>query len=532
MHWTDLISEVTHLAQAGIANPVITGVEYDSRRVGPGSVFVAMRGGTTDGNRFVAKAIELGASGILTDSSDTFAELAAAHLEIPRLLVGHGRNALAQASAAFYGHPERRIKSTGVTGTNGKTTTAFLIEALLNAAHRSTILVGTIEYHVAGETRPSAHTTPESRDLFELMADGAARGATELVMEVSSHALDQGRVAEVGYDVAVFTNLTRDHLDYHETMEKYFASKRLLFDGLHYPASRVAVLNADDEYFAALALASAQAKSENGEESGSHLVTYALQTRADWCAKDLRLTPAGAEFMLCTPESKVTVQSNLAGEVNVLNLLAALAAAHARGVPIAALIAAIPLLKPVPGRFQPVNAGQPFTVIVDYAHTDDALRNLTALARQILANAASSEVANAPGGASERYSSTETSRVITLFGCGGDRDRTKRPKMGLAAGQGSDFVIVTSDNPRSEDPDSIIAEILPGVTVTGTAFRVEPDRAKAIQLAIQQANLGDIVLIAGKGHEKEQILSTGSIFFDDMQVALAVLNTLGYGARP
>jgi UDP-N-acetylmuramoyl-L-alanyl-D-glutamate--2,6-diaminopimelate ligase len=531
MHWTELISDVTQLAQAGISNPVITGVEYDSRRIQPGSVFVAMRGGTTDGNRFVAKAIEQGAAGIFTDSSETFAELAATHPEIPRALVGHGRNALAQASSAFFRHPERKIKSTGVTGTNGKTTTAFLIEALLNAAHRSTILVGTIEYHVAGKIRPSAHTTPESRDLFELMADGANRGATELVMEVSSHALDQGRVAEVGYDVAVFTNLTRDHLDYHETMEKYFASKRLLFDGLHYPAPRVAILNADDEYFAALALASAQAKSENGEESGSQLVTYALQTRADWCAKDIRLTPAGAEFTLCTPEGKTTVQSGLAGEVNVLNLLAALAAAHAREVPIDTLIAAIPHLKPVPGRFQPVNAGQPFTVIVDYAHTDDALRNLTTLARQLLDNAKSNEVASTQA-KPERYSPSETSRVITLFGCGGDRDRTKRPKMGLAAGQGSDFVLVTSDNPRSEDPESIIAEILPGVAVTGTAFRVEPDRAKAIYLAIEQAIPGDIVLIAGKGHEKEQILPTGPVFFDDTQVALSALATLGYGVRP
>jgi UDP-N-acetylmuramoyl-L-alanyl-D-glutamate--2,6-diaminopimelate ligase len=531
MHWNDLISAVTYLAHAGHANPAITGVEYDSRLIRPGAVFVAMRGGTTDGNQYIIRALEQGAAAIFTDSSEVFAELASSYPTLPRALVSHGRNALAQVSAAFFHHPEHKVHSTGVTGTNGKTTTAFLIEALLNAANRSTILVGTIEYHVAGEVRPSAHTTPESRDLFELIADGAAMGATELVMEVSSHALDQGRVAEVGYDVAVFTNLTRDHLDYHQTMEKYFASKRLLFDGLHYPAPRVAILNADDEYFAALALASAQAKSENGEESGSELVTYALQTRADWGAKDIRLTPSGADFTLMTPEGNVQVQSHLAGEVNILNLLAALAAAHARHVPMSTLVAAIPQLKPVPGRFQPVSAGQPFTVIVDYAHTDDAIRNLTALARQLL-DSARSEIAAGPQPDPDPFAPTETSRVITLFGCGGDRDRTKRPKMGLAAGQGSDFVLVTSDNPRSEDPDAIIAEILPGVAVTGTAFRVEPDRAKAIHLAIELAVPGDIVLIAGKGHEKQQILPTGPIHFDDEQVALSALATLGYQQRP
>jgi UDP-N-acetylmuramoyl-L-alanyl-D-glutamate--2,6-diaminopimelate ligase len=340
-------------------------------------------------------------------------------------------------------------------------------------------------------------------------------------MEVSSHALDQGRVAEVGYDVGVFTNLTRDHLDYHETMEKYFASKRLLFDGMHYPAPRVAVLNADDEYFAALALAASHAKSEpgsaEGSESGSELVTYGIHTRADWQAKEIRLTPRGAEFTLVTPHGQFAVQSGLAGEVNVMNLLAALAAANAREVPIETLIAAIPRLKPVPGRFQPVHAGQPFTVIVDYAHTDDALRNLTSLARQLLANPQSSP------------EQTHPPRVITLFGCGGDRDRTKRPKMGLAAGQGSDIVFVTSDNPRTEDPESIIAEILPGVAESGTPFFVEPDRAQAIAQAIQSATPGDILLIAGKGHEKQQILPNGPIFFDDAQVALSALRALGYG---
>jgi UDP-N-acetylmuramoyl-L-alanyl-D-glutamate--2,6-diaminopimelate ligase len=418
------------------------------------------------------------------------------------LEVEHGRRALAEASAAFFGHPERMLSATGITGTNGKTTTAYLIEALLNAAARKTVLVGTIEYHVAGEVRPSVHTTPESRDLFELMAEGVSRGATELVTEVSSHALDQGRAIGLNFDVAVFTNLTRDHLDYHQTMEKYFAAKRLLFDGTLYPAPRVAVLNAHDPHTAALATAAAKA--------GAEVRTYGIG-QGDWRAARHTLTPSGAVLQLETPAGAAKVVSHLAGEVNILNLLAAFTAAHARGIPFAELVEFVPRLQPVPGRFQSVDAGQPFTVIVDYAHTDDALRNLTALARQMTAQT---------GG-----------RVITLFGCGGDRDRTKRPRMGQAAGQGSDFLVATSDNPRSEEPLAILAEIEPGLKASGVRYTVEPDRASAIRLALREARPGDVVLIAGKGHEKEQILGFTTIPFDDVAIALSALGEIGYGGE-
>ncbi len=376
MKWNELIEEVTAVGAGGGSDEPVTGVEYDSRRVRKGSVFVAMKGGSTDGNRYVEKAIAAGALGIITDSSQTFDHLLVFEAGLPVLEVEHGRRALAQASAAFFGHPERKLAATGITGTNGKTTTAFLIEALLNAAARKTVLVGTIEYHVAGEVRPSVHTTPESRDLFELMAEGAERGATELVTEISSHALDQGRAAGVNFDVAVFTNLTRDHLDYHQTMEKYFAAKRLLFDGTVYPAPRVAVINAHDPHAEELAAAARKA--------GAEIRTYGIGV-GDWRAANYSLTPGGAVLNLETPAGEAKVNSHLAGEVNILNLLAALAAAHARGVPFAELVASVPQLKPVPGRFQSVDAGQPFTVIVDYAHTDDALRNLTALARQMTA---------------------------------------------------------------------------------------------------------------------------------------------------
>jgi len=504
MIWNDLTKEIAAVGSSGGSDEPITSIEYDSRRVGPGSVFVAMKGGSTDGNRYIDKAIAAGALGIVTDSAPTFDHLLVFQPGLPILEVEHGRRALAQASAAFFDHPEHKLAATGITGTNGKTTTAFLLESLLNAAARSTVLVGTIEYHAAGQTRPSVHTTPESRDLFELMAEGVSRGATELVTEVSSHALDQGRMAGIPFDVAVFTNLTRDHLDYHQTMEKYFAAKRLLFDGTVYPAPRVAVINADDPHAKQLAAAARKA--------GAEVRAYGI-AEGDWRAASFTLTPSGATLDLETPAGSARITSRLAGEVNVLNLLAAFTAAHARGVSFADLAAAVPALNPVPGRFQSVDAGQPFTVIVDYAHTDDALRNLTALARQMTAH-------NKTG-----------ARVITLFGCGGDRDRTKRPRMGRAAGQGSDFVVATSDNPRSEDPLAILAEIEPGLKATGTPYTIEPDRAAAIRLALHEARPGDVVLLAGKGHEKEQSLAGGPVPFDDTEVALVALAESGYRGK-
>jgi len=499
MNWNGLVSEVASIGAAGDSAAAITGVEYDSRRVRPGAIFVAMKGGLTDGNRFVKNAIAAGAVGIITDSEQTFDHLTVYHPDQAILHVEHGRRALAQASAAFFGHPERSLSAIGITGTNGKTTTAFLIESLLNSAARSSVLVGTIEYHIAGETRPSIHTTPESRDLFEMMAEGVARGAEELVTEVSSHALDQGRMFGIPFDVAVFTNFTRDHLDYHQTMEKYFAAKRLLFDGTVYPPPRVAVINANDPRAEELASAARAA--------GAEIRTYGIGA-GEWRASSYVLTPSGATIQFESPAGSACLSSRLAGEVNILNLLAAFTAAHARGVSFSHLAGAVPTLKPVPGRFQPVDAGQRFTVIIDYAHTDDALRNLTALARQITA--------------------ASGSRVITVFGCGGDRDRTKRPKMGQAAGEGSDFVVATSDNPRSEDPASILAEIEPGLQSTGIAYTVEVDRAVAIRLALEAAKPGDVVLVAGKGHEKEQLLSDRIIPFDDAQVALSILAELGY----
>ncbi len=502
MLWNELIAEISAVGSTGGSSDVITGVEYDSRRVRPGAVFVAMKGGSTDGNRYVDKAIDAGAAGIITDSAQTFDHLTVYQAGVPAIEVEHGRIALAQASAAFFGHPERKLAAIGITGTNGKTTTAFLVESLLNLVARKTVMIGTIEYHVAGDVRPSIHTTPESRDLYELMAEGVSAGATELVTEVSSHALDQGRMAGISFDVAVFTNFTRDHLDYHQTMENYFAAKRLLFDGSRYAAPRVAVINTCDSHGEELA--------RSARNAGAEVRTYGIGgvRKGDWRATSYTLTPSGATIDIETPAGSARIESHLAGEVNIFNLLAALVAAHARGIPFSQLVEAVPKLRPVPGRFQPVAAGQPFTVIVDYAHTDDALRNLIALARQM--------------------TGPTDGRVITMFGCGGDRDRTKRPKMGQAAGEASDFVVATSDNPRSEDPLAILAEIEPALLSTGIQYVVEPDRTTAIRIALEKAAPGDVVLLAGKGHEKEQILSDRTIPFDDAEVALHALAGLGY----
>ena len=463
----------------------VNGVEYDSRRVRQGSLFVAFRGGTTDGNHYLPQAVAQGASAIVTDSASGFSA-ATAYPDLAVIEVEQGRRALAAIAANFFAHPEAQLKLSGVTGTNGKTTTAFLLEAMLRHQGRKTVLAGTIEYHAAGRIFPAPHTTPESRDLLELFREGVDGGATEAVMEVSSHALDQERTAGLTFDVAIFTNLTRDHLDYHHTMEDYFAAKRKLFES----SPRVAILNVDDPYGVRL----------KAESSSPLVYTYGLQ-QGDFHANNLYMAPAGMRFTLVTPQGEVPLATRLTGKINVYNLLAASAAAMARGLSFEEVAQGAASLDFVPGRFQSVDSGQNFAVVVDYAHTDDALRNIIAVAREFV---------DKGGG-----------RVITLFGCGGDRDRSKRPLMGQAAGAGSDIVVLTSDNPRGEDPLAIIDQVLPGLS--GTPVIVEPDRRHAIELAIAQAQPGDLVLLAGKGHEKTQTIGERVIPFDDVAIAQQVL---------
>ncbi len=496
MHWNDLSRAIESLDRRD-PPAELSGVQYDSRKVTPGDLFVAMQGETADGNLYLHQALQSGAVAVITDSRAHFETLAQQHPHLPAALVARGRRALAEASSAIFGHPERHLALTAVTGTNGKTTTAFLTEQMLQSAGRTCVLVGTIETHVAGEVRPSPHTTPESRDLLRTFADGVALGATEAVIEASSHALEQERVWGIPVDVAVWTNLTQDHLDYHQTMDRYFNAKARLFEGVGTPPPRVAVLNADDAWTPVL----------RDRNLASETLTYGIAS-GDFRAEAVKIRAGDTEFTWKTPVGDIEIHSPLTGRVNVYNLLAAACASLARGLTLSQIAGAAYWLKQVPGRFQVVRGGPPDapTVVVDYAHTDDALRNLIALARDLVHNT---------GG-----------RVITIFGCGGDRDRRKRPLMGRAAGDGSDLVVLTSDNPRSEDPRAILAEALAGVRETSTDCIVEPDRGSAISLAIHNARREDIVLIAGKGHERVQILHDGTVPFDDVAVASEILRSL------
>ncbi|HMF89044.1 MAG TPA: UDP-N-acetylmuramoyl-L-alanyl-D-glutamate--2,6-diaminopimelate ligase [Candidatus Angelobacter sp.] len=479
-------------------NPPIAGLDYNSRRIQPGWLFVAMRGGSTDGNRYIDAALKNGAVAVVTDAPDE-----PRRSGVPWAVVPHGRRALALLSANFYGRPAEHLRIVGITGTNGKTTTSFLCESILRACGRRSGLIGTIEYHIPGAVLPAPHTTPEALELNHIFAAAVSAGATHAVMEVSSHALAQERVWGVPFEVAVFTNLTRDHLDYHKDMAAYFDAKRVLFDGCGARPPRTAVINTDDEYGSNLAKTRA-----NTNET---VILYGIRG-GDFRATNVELKPDGSTFDLVTPRETTKVQTALIGGINVYNILAAAAATVACGCPLEKIASALTRFQQVPGRFERVDCGQPFTVVVDYAHTDDALRNLTLVAREFVSR------------------SEAMGRVITVFGCGGDRDRSKRSLMGEAAGRGSDFVVLTSDNPRSEDPAHIIADALPGLKQTGTRHTVEPDRKKAIGLALAEACPGDMVLIAGKGHEKLQVTREGTFPFDDVQVARSALEQLGYMA--
>ena len=484
------------LSQSGDLS--VRGLEYDSRRVQPGSVFVAMRGGIFDGNNYIDQAIRQGAVAVVTDSA-----VQSARPGIAWAQVAHGRRALGRISSNFFHHPAQFLSITGITGTNGKTTTAFLVESILKAAGRGALLLGTIEYHVCSQVLPAPHTTPEALELQSYFHDALACETSEVVMEVSSHALAQQRVYSVPFDVAVFTNLTRDHLDFHGDMEGYFSAKSILFAGSGAEPPRLAVVNTDDPWGVKLAEISRQMKSE--------VCTYGIDS-GNFRASQCQLWANGLRFDVSTPYGKFEIVSALTGRVNVLNILAACAAAFGRGCGVQAIVDGVRNLAHVPGRFQAVVAGQPFTVVVDYAHTDDALKNLIAVARDLVAQSGSG-------------------RVITMFGCGGDRDQAKRPLMGKAAGEGSDFVIVTSDNPRSENPGAIIQDILPGIEAARVKFAVEPDRAKAISMAISAAQPGDIVLLAGKGHEKTQTTQAGAQPFDDVAVARHALRDAGFDGQ-
>jgi UDP-N-acetylmuramoyl-L-alanyl-D-glutamate--2,6-diaminopimelate ligase len=472
-----------------LASKTVTGLEYDSRLVSAGDLFFAFQGARADGRAFAGQALEKGAIAVVSESS------APEGFAAPWIRTTYGRHSLALASRRFYGELDRKLELTGITGTNGKTTTSFLIDSILRAAGFTTGLVGTIEYRLGPKTLPAPNTTPESLDVHRLFAELVAIGGTHATMEISSHALALGRVYGIEFHTAVFSNLTRDHLDFHPTMEDYFVAKRLLFTGSGGPPPRFAAINRDDEWGRKLPV----------KGSPSEVLWYGLGSDAMLRARNIRSGLTGLRFEIVFDKVRFEVNSPLIGKINVYNILAACSAAMTYQLPPETIARGIEQCKGVPGRFERVDEGQPFAVVVDYSHTDDALRNAIAAARSL-----------------------EPKRVITVFGCGGDRDRTKRPIMGQVACEGSDLVIVTSDNPRSEDPLGIINDIMVGVRRTETRVIVEADRASAIRKSIQEANAGDIVLIAGKGHETYQIFKEGTIHFDDREVAGEALRSFGF----
>ncbi|HUS04658.1 MAG TPA: UDP-N-acetylmuramoyl-L-alanyl-D-glutamate--2,6-diaminopimelate ligase, partial [Bryobacteraceae bacterium] len=448
-----------------VASASVEGLAYDSRKVAPGFLFFAFPGAQVDGRKFAAAALAGGAVAIASElpSPENFHGI--------WIQVRHGRQALALAAANFHGHPDRQLGVTGITGTNGKTTTSFLIDSVLRADGCTTAMVGTIEYRLANKILPASNTTPESLDLFVLFSDLREAGGTHVTMEMSSHALALGRVYGIQTHTAVFTNLTRDHLDFHKTMEEYFAAKQLLFTGQGTAAPRFSVINHDDAYGRALEI-----------DLHSEVFRYGLEEGATTRAHNISSSFDGLRFEIHHAGRHYPVESPLVGQINVYNILAAWCTGLTYGIAPELIAKGIASCSAVPGRFERVREGQPFLVIVDYAHTDDALRNCIAVARGM-----------------------SQGRVITLFGCGGDRDRSKRPLMGQAAAEGSDFVVLTSDNPRSEDPLAILNDALVGIRRLDTPHIIEPDRETAIRRAIEQAAPGDIVILAGKGHETYQV---------------------------
>jgi UDP-N-acetylmuramoyl-L-alanyl-D-glutamate--2,6-diaminopimelate ligase len=473
-----------------LAAAQVRGVAYDSRKVGPGFLFFAFPGKHVDGGAFAAAALGRGALAVVSESPRP------ADFDGPWIQVEHGRRALAVAARNFFGKPDERIAITGITGTNGKTTTAYLLDSILRAAGHTTALAGTIEYRMAGKAITAVNTTPESPELFRLFSDLLAAGGTHATMEVSSHALALGRVYGIKFHTAVFTNLTRDHLDFHQTMEQYFAAKLLLFEGAGAPPPPFAVINHDDAFGRRIKTA-----------PGVERVSYGIGEGADVGACHIRSGFDGLHFDIVAGKDRFPIGSPFPGRMNVYNILAAWCAGRSLGIAPDLLASGIAGCHAVPGRFERVDEGQPFLVVVDYAHTDDALRNVIGVARGL-----------------------GPKRVITLFGCGGDRDRAKRPMMGEAAAELSDFVVLTSDNPRSEDPLAIINDALMGLWRHDTPHVEEPDREKAIRLALSKAEPGDIVILAGKGHETYQILKDRTIPLDDRDVARKVLRSFGYGA--
>ncbi len=467
-------------------------IQYDSRNVDRSDCFVAMRGGGTDGHKFVEAAIERGAKVIVLERDDTLPDSYFMHSHVVKIVVPDSRKALALMSANYFGHPSSQLTMVGVTGTNGKTTTTHLVKSILEAAGQRVGLIGTIEYKIGDEVIPASHTTPESLELNGMLARMLSSGCQSVSMEVSSHALHQSRVHGIDFDVAVFTNLTQDHLDYHGTMDEYFQAKKILFENLSEDA--VAVTNCDDEW--GMKIVSA---------AKGRAISYGVSEKADVRGTDMRLSLEGTTFNVRTGNKDYPVSSTLVGRFNVYNILSAYSAGVALGFEHEKIALGIGNVKNVRGRFERIASPKGWTAIIDYAHTPDALEKCLRTIHDVLPK--------------ERRG-----RIITVFGAGGDRDRTKRPLMGKIAGDLSDIAIVTSDNPRTEDPQRIINEIVEGMP-RKAAVTQEADRRSAIHSALRQARAGDVVLIAGKGHEDYQVIGKEKIHFSDREIVQDFIGT-------
>jgi UDP-N-acetylmuramoyl-L-alanyl-D-glutamate--2,6-diaminopimelate ligase len=470
-------------------------IAQDSRKVKPGSLFVAVRGFHSDGHHFIPQALQQGATAVIAEGRRGVP----ASLDVPLIIVDNTRRALALIADVFYGHPSQRLKLIGITGTKGKTTTSYLVRSIIETAGHRAGLIGTIDYRVGNKIYPAPNTTPESLDLQRLLGEMVDAGADHCVMEVSSHALGLGRTVGCVFETAVFTNLTQDHLDFHKDMASYFQAKLLLFIGL--APLKSAVVNIDD-----------RAAQEIIRQTKAAVFTIGMHESADIRPSGpVGHSISGLAFTAETPKGTLVVESPLMGKHNVYNILCAVGAGLSLGFDTGAISRGIKNMKAVPGRMEKVDEGQPFSVVVDYAHTADSLVALLDTVREVTKG-----------------------RIITLFGCGGDRDRTKRPRMGAAALQGSDFVIVTTDNPRTEDPLFIIREIEVGMKGAGTKaapdaasvavsgkkpYAVVPDRREAVAAAIGMARPGDTVVLAGKGHETYQIIGGTKSHFDDREIA-------------
>ena len=480
------IADVTAGKLSGDANAVVTDVSHDSRRVGPGCLFVAVRGGLFDAHKFVPQVMEQGALGVISElpKPDDFT---GAWLEVKNV-----RQAMAQASAEVHRHPSRELRLVGITGTNGKTTTAYLIAAIPEAAGEHVAMTGTVEYRLGPDRFKADRTTPEATDMQRMLRQAVEIGCRTAVMEASSQAMDFHRCDGLEYAVAVFSNLTRDHLDYHKTMENYWYAKQRLFDGRLGSRPKISVINVDDPYGVELA--------DRLEQEGLRVVRYAVKADADVTARNPEFSLEGMRFTLQTPQGNREFHSPLVGPPHIYNTLAAVASGLALGYTLDVITRALESCTGAPGRFERVPHDGDFAVVVDYAHSDDALLNVLRTAKEVTKG-----------------------KIITVFGCGGDRDGSKRAPMGEAAGSLSDVVILTSDNPRTEDPEKILADAEAGIKKTGKPYRKIADRREAIFQAISEANSKDLVLIAGKGHEDYQILGREVFHFDDKEVAREAL---------